>query len=55
LRARRPEADSPLAFSRDGDAIVVTDAAGGQARIARAEQLQSSGVVHDVDGVLQGR
>ena len=46
---------STLAFSRDGDSILVTDAGGGQARITRADQLQSNGVVHDVDGVLSGR
>jgi uncharacterized surface protein with fasciclin (FAS1) repeats len=46
---------SNLSFSRDGDAIVVTDAAGGQARITQADSLQSNGVVHSVDGVLQGR
>ena len=46
---------SNLSFSRSGDAIVITDAAGGVARIARADQLQSNGVVHSVDGVLRGR
>jgi uncharacterized surface protein with fasciclin (FAS1) repeats len=46
---------SNLAFTRDGDAIVVTDAAGGRARITKADSLQSNGVVHSVDGVLRGR
>jgi uncharacterized surface protein with fasciclin (FAS1) repeats len=46
---------SDLTFSRDGDSIVVTDPAGGRAQITRADQLQSNGVVHDVDGVLKGR
>ncbi len=46
---------SKLSFGRDGDSIVVTDAAGGRARIAGADQLQSNGVVHSVDGVLRGR
>ena len=46
---------SNLSFSRDGEAIVVTDPAGGKARITRADQLQSNGVVHSVDGVLTGR
>lgn len=46
---------SNLAFSRDGEAIQVTDAAGGKARITRTDQLQSNGVVHDVDGVLRSR
>lgn len=45
---------SNLSFSRDGDAILITDAAGGRARLG-AEQLQSNGVVHSVDGVLKGR
>jgi uncharacterized surface protein with fasciclin (FAS1) repeats len=46
---------SNLTFSRDGDSIVVTDAAGGQARVTQADMLQSNGVVHSVDGVLKGR
>jgi uncharacterized surface protein with fasciclin (FAS1) repeats len=46
---------SNLVFSRDGDAIVVTDAAGGRARITQADQLQSNGVVHGIDGVLKSR
>ena len=44
-----------LTFSRSGDAILVTDAAGGQARLAGDERLQSNGVVHAVDGVLSSR
>lgn len=46
---------SNLGFSRDGDSIIVTDAAGGQARVTGAERLASNGVVHSVDGVLGGR
>jgi uncharacterized surface protein with fasciclin (FAS1) repeats len=46
---------STLSFTRDGEAIVVTDAAGGQARLTRTDQLASNGVVHDVDGVLSSR
>ncbi|HEX8573110.1 MAG TPA: fasciclin domain-containing protein [Allosphingosinicella sp.] len=46
---------SNLSFARSGDSIVITDAAGGQARIARADLLQSNGVVHSVDGVLRSR
>ncbi len=46
---------SNLSFSRSGDAILVADATGGQARITGADQLQSKGVVHSVDGVLRGR
>jgi uncharacterized surface protein with fasciclin (FAS1) repeats len=44
-----------LTFTRSGDSILVADAAGGQARIAGADQLQSNGVVHSVDAVLRGR
>ena len=44
-----------LSFGRDGDSILVTDAAGGTARVTGAEQLASNGVVHSVDGVLQGK
>lgn len=46
---------SNLSFGREGDAIIVTDAAGGRARLGRTDQLQSNGVVHDVDGVLRSR
>jgi uncharacterized surface protein with fasciclin (FAS1) repeats len=46
---------SNLSFGRDGDAIVVTDAAGGRARITEADQLESNGVVHGIDGVLRSR
>lgn len=41
-----------LTVSREGDAIVVSDGAGGQARVARADQLHSNGVVHSIDSVL---
>ncbi len=44
-----------LSFSRDGDSVIVTDSAGGRARITGPERLASNGVVHDVDGVLGGR
>lgn len=43
---------STLSLSRDGDAVVVTDSAGGQARVAGPEKLASNGVVHSIDGVL---
>lgn len=46
---------SNLTFSRDGEAILVTDSAGGQSRLTGTERLASNGVVHDVDGVLQGK
>jgi len=46
---------SNLSFSRDGGSIVVTDAAGGQARVAGSERPASNGVMHSVEGVLQGK
>lgn len=46
---------SDLTFARDGESIVVTDPAGGRARITGDEKLASNGVVHSVDGVLQGK
>ena len=46
---------SNLSFSREGGSIVVTDAAGGRARVAGAEGRSTNGVVHSVDGVLRGR
>jgi uncharacterized surface protein with fasciclin (FAS1) repeats len=44
-----------LSFGRDGDSIVVTDPAGGRALVTGTEKLASNGVVHSVDGVLQGK
>ncbi|HEY0627570.1 MAG TPA: fasciclin domain-containing protein [Allosphingosinicella sp.] len=41
-----------LTATREGDAIVVTDAKGGKARVTQADQLQSNGVIHSVDTVL---
>jgi uncharacterized surface protein with fasciclin (FAS1) repeats len=41
-----------LTLSRDGAAIVITDAAGGAARVVRADQIHSNGVVHGIDAVL---
>jgi len=46
---------SNLSFARDGDSIVVTDAAGGRARVTGAERLASNGVVHSVDSVLRSQ
>lgn len=46
---------SNLSLSRDGDSVMVTDAAGGQARVTGTERLASNGVVHDVDGVLRAK
>lgn len=41
-----------LTIVRDGDALVVSDPAGGRARIVQADRIQSNGVVHHVDAVL---
>lgn len=46
---------SSLSFARDGDSVVVTDAAGGRALIGGGERLASNGVVHSVDGVLRAK
>ncbi|HEX2762634.1 MAG TPA: fasciclin domain-containing protein [Allosphingosinicella sp.] len=48
-------AGGTLSFARDGDAIVVTDAKGGQARVDGEDLDASNGVVHSLDGVLSGR
>jgi len=41
-----------LTATKEGDAIVLTDEAGGKATITQADQRHSNGVVHNVDGVL---
>ena len=41
-----------LTISRDGDALIIGDAAGGRSRVLQADQLHSNGVVHSVDTVL---
>jgi uncharacterized surface protein with fasciclin (FAS1) repeats len=41
-----------LIVTREGDGLVVTDAAGGRARIVQADRRQSNGVIHQVDAVL---
>lgn len=38
--------------SKDGNAIVLTDAAGHTAHVTKADQQFSNGVVHEIDGVL---
>ena len=42
-----------LTATKDGDAIVLTDGAGGTARIAKADDKRSNGVIHHVDAVLK--
>jgi uncharacterized surface protein with fasciclin (FAS1) repeats len=41
-----------LSFARQGEALVLTDAAGGQARVVSSGQNNSNGVVHSIDAVL---
>jgi uncharacterized surface protein with fasciclin (FAS1) repeats len=41
-----------LTATRDGDHIILTDAAGGKAVITSSDQKMSNGVVHHLDGVL---
>ena len=41
-----------LSLSRDGEAIIVSDGAGGRARLTRADRIHSNGVVHSIDAVL---
>ncbi|HEY0084830.1 MAG TPA: fasciclin domain-containing protein [Allosphingosinicella sp.] len=44
-----------LSIAKDGDALVVTDAKGGQARLVGSDGIASNGVVHGLDGVLARR
>ncbi|HZF94519.1 MAG TPA: fasciclin domain-containing protein [Allosphingosinicella sp.] len=41
-----------LIVTREGDGLVVTDGAGGKARITQPDRRQSNGVIHQVDAVL---
>ncbi|HEV2746881.1 MAG TPA: fasciclin domain-containing protein [Allosphingosinicella sp.] len=41
-----------LKVSKAGDALIVTDGKGGQARVTQADMVQSNGVVHVIDAVL---
>ena len=41
-----------LTATKEGDAIVLTDGAGGKARITGADDKRSNGVIHHIDGVL---
>jgi len=41
-----------LTATKEGDRIVLTDSGGGKAAVIRADQKQSNGVVHQIDGVL---
>jgi len=39
--------------TKEGDAIVLTDGAGGKATISQADDKRSNGVIHHVDAVLK--
>jgi len=41
-----------ITATKEGDAIVITDAKGGKARVTQADMVQSNGVVHVIDTVL---
>ena len=41
-----------LTASKEGDTIVISDAAGGKARVTQADLTGSNGVVHSIDTVL---
>ena len=41
-----------LSFARSGDAVVVTDSKGSQARLIQADRAASNGVIHSIDTVL---
>lgn len=41
-----------ITATKDGDKIVLTDAAGGKAVIGGSDERRSNGVVHHVDGIL---
>jgi uncharacterized surface protein with fasciclin (FAS1) repeats len=43
---------STLTFARQGEALVLTDGGGGQARVVSSGQNNSNGVVHGIDAVL---
>lgn len=41
-----------ITIMREGNGLVVTDAAGGRARIVQADRRQSNGYIHHIDAVL---
>lgn len=41
-----------LTATKEGNAIVLTDGAGGTARVVQADDRRSNGVLHRIDGVL---
>jgi uncharacterized surface protein with fasciclin (FAS1) repeats len=46
-------AGGTLTATKDGNAIVVTDGAGTQARLVGSDDQRSNGVIHRIDSVLQ--
>jgi uncharacterized surface protein with fasciclin (FAS1) repeats len=46
---------STLTFARQGEALVLTDGGGGQARVVSSGQNNSNGVVHGIDAVLMAQ
>ena len=44
---------APLTFTRSGSTLTITDQTGGVASITTADVLQSNGVVHVIDSVLE--
>ena len=38
--------------TKEGDRIVLTDAAGGKANVVKADEKRSNGIVHEIDAVL---
>ena len=38
--------------TKEGDKIVLTDAAGGKATVVKADEKRSNGIVHEIDAVL---
>jgi uncharacterized surface protein with fasciclin (FAS1) repeats len=41
-----------ITVSREGEALFVTDSGGSRARISQADQIQSNGVIHQIDTIL---
>jgi len=41
-----------LTATKQGNAVVLTDSAGGKATVTQADDKRSNGVIHRVDGVL---
>lgn len=44
---------APLTASMMGDMVMLTDSKGGMAHVTQADVMQSNGVIHVIDGVVQ--